>query len=91
MREELGEVEAAMTAADPAAIEAEIGDLLFAVAQLARHLKMSAEDALTKSADRFTRRFHHLEAALAAQGRQVSDAGANELDVLWEAAKRAAT
>jgi MazG family protein len=91
VHEELGELRAAMTTADPTAIEAEIGDLLFAVSQLARHLKVSAEDALAKSADRFTRRFHHLEAALTAQGRQVSDAGADELDALWEAAKRGVT
>jgi MazG family protein len=88
VHEELGEVESAMASADPAAVEAEIGDLLFATAQLARHLRVSAEDALTKAADRFTQRFHHVEAALAVQQRQVSDASADELDALWNAAKR---
>lgn len=91
VREELHELEDALAMKDTAALEAEIGDLLFAVAQLARHLKLSAEDALTKTSDRFTRRFHHVEAALVAQQRQVSDASADELDALWEAAKRAAT
>lgn len=91
VREELHELEDAMVTKDPAEIEAEIGDLLFAVAQLARHLKVSAEDALTKTSDRFTKRFHHVEAALGAQERQVSDATADELDALWDAAKRAAT
>src|SRR5262249_33076035 len=86
VHEELRELDAAMASRDPAAVEAEIGDLLFAVSQLARHANTSAEDALTKSSDRFTQRFHYMEHALAAQGRHVPDATADELDALWRAA-----
>jgi MazG family protein len=91
VREELDELEAAIAAKDQAAAEAELGDLLYAAAQLARHLNVSAEDVLTKTSDRFTARFHHMEAQLGTQNRHVRDAAADELDALWEAAKRSFT
>lgn len=88
LREELGELEAAVASGDQAHAEAELGDLLFAATSLARHLRLRSEDALKGAADRFERRFRHMEKALAAQRRDIHSATPEELDVLWEAAKK---
>ena len=78
--------------ADPAAaasaIAGELGDLLFACVNLARHLGVDPEAALGAANAKFTARFHHVEAALAASGRRADDIGLAELDRLWEEAKR---
>lgn len=89
LREELAELEAAVAAGDRAHAAAELGDLLYAGTSLARHLGAVAEDALNGAADRFSARFRHMEAALAAEERDVHGASSEELDALWEAAKRA--
>ena len=89
LREELGELEAAVASGDRADAAAELGDLLYAATSLARHLGVVAEDALNGAADRFTARFRHLEAALAAQQREVHGTSADDLEALWQAAKRA--
>ncbi|MDH3229222.1 MAG: nucleoside triphosphate pyrophosphohydrolase [Alphaproteobacteria bacterium] len=70
-------------------LEDEIGDLLFSVANLARHLSIEPEAAIRRANRKFQDRFHHVEAALKAQGRHPQDAGLEELDRLWNAAKRA--
>jgi MazG family protein len=67
--------------------EAELGDLLFSVANLARHLDIDPEAALRHATDRFARRFAHLERALAARGIEPAAAPAELLDGLWAAAK----
>jgi nucleoside triphosphate diphosphatase len=67
----------------------ELGDALFALVNLGRKLGLDPESALREATDRFARRFGSLEAALAAQGRAVSDADPAEQDRLWEAAKAA--
>jgi len=67
----------------------EIGDLLFAVVNLARHLKVEPENALRLANSRFEARFRYVEAALAAEGRHPSDATLEELDKLWDEAKAA--
>jgi len=90
LREELDELEAAVQSGDRAHAEAELGDLLFAATSLARHLRLRSEDALKVAADRFERRFRHMEKALGAQRRDIHSATPEELDVLWEAAKREA-
>lgn len=87
--EELRELDQARRAGDRAEIERELGDVLFAVCNLGRKLGLDPESALRAATDRFARRFAHLEGALAAQGRSVSDAGAAEQDKLWHAAKLA--
>ncbi len=87
--EELREFDEARASGDRAAMQSELGDLLFAIVNLARKLNLDAEQALRDATDRFARRFGHLENALAAQGRAVSDADPQEQDRLWEAAKRA--
>jgi MazG family protein len=85
--EELGELEEAAASGSPAAVEEEMGDILFALVNLARHLDVDAEVALSTAIEKFSERFRHLESALKAQGRSVSDAGMEELDRLWEKAK----
>jgi tetrapyrrole methylase family protein / MazG family protein len=87
--EELRELDEAWRAGDRAAMEHELGDALLAVANLARKLGIDAESALRAATDRFAARFRHIELALAAEGRAVSDASAAEQDRLWDAAKLA--
>jgi MazG family protein len=65
----------------------ELGDLLFTAANLARHLGVDAEGALRRANLKFEQRFRHIEARLAAQGREPVDASADELEGLWEEAK----
>jgi len=67
--------------------EEEIGDLLFVVANLARHLKVDPEAALRGANAKFTRRFHHIEATLAARGIKPGDASLEEMEALWQEAK----
>ncbi len=86
--EELGELDAAIAAgAPPESLEAEIGDLLFSVANLARHHGVDPETALRRTNARFARRFRHVEGRLAQSGR--TQASLEELDVWWEEAKTA--
>lgn len=68
-------------------VEEEMGDLLFVVANLARHLKVDPETALRRANAKFTHRFRQIEAALADQGRRPEDATLAEMDALWDAAK----
>lgn len=67
--------------------EEEIGDLLFAVANLARHLKVDPEAALRAANAKFTRRFKFIEDDLKAQGRSAADARLDEMELLWVEAK----
>jgi ATP diphosphatase len=88
IEEELRELRAAQAGHDADAIRAEMGDLLFSLAQSARHLGVDAEGALRDANAKFERRFRHMEATLAAQGRDAAQAGAEELEALWLQAKR---
>ena len=65
----------------------EFGDLMFVMANLARHLDIDPEAALRAANDKFTRRFRFIEAALAAQGRTCTDSDLAEMDALWDQAK----
>jgi MazG family protein len=65
----------------------EIGDLLFVVANLARHLKVDPEAALRAANAKFVRRFKFIEAALAADGRDTAGASLEEMEALWQKAK----
>ncbi|MCC5992222.1 MAG: nucleoside triphosphate pyrophosphohydrolase [Rhodobacteraceae bacterium] len=67
----------------------EFGDLLFVMANLARHLEIDPEAALRAANAKFTRRFRTIEAALAAQNRRPEDSNLDEMDALWNAAKAA--
>jgi nucleoside triphosphate diphosphatase len=88
--EEAGEIVRAQESGAPAEkLEDEIGDLLFAVANLARHLGIDPEAALRSTNAKFIRRFSVIEAALAKQDRSPSDASLAEMEELWQAAKLA--
>ncbi len=86
--EEQRELRAAIAAGDRAAIEHELGDLLLALASLGRHLDVSAEMALRAANERFVGRVHRVEAEARARGVPLEELGADELDRLWQAAKR---
>jgi nucleoside triphosphate diphosphatase len=89
LKEELGELEAAIAGSgDRAKIGEEFGDLLFVVANVARHLKVDPEAALRAANHKFIRRFHRIEELLAAQGREPSQSTLAEMDELWDQAKR---
>jgi MazG family protein len=85
--EEIGELEGAIASRNAKAVEEEMGDVLFALVNLARHLEVDAEVALSGAIAKFSERFRHIENALQAQGRSVNDADMKELDRLWEDAK----
>lgn len=74
---------------DPDKRAEEIGDLLFVMANLARHLKVDPEAALRAANAKFTRRFHFIEAALKAEGRDPAAASLEEMEALWQKAKKA--
>lgn len=87
LAEELSELDQAVASGSEVQVEEEMGDVLFALVNLARHLGVDAEVALSSATDKFVDRFKHLERALQSQGRSVSDADMEELDTLWEEAK----
>ena len=88
VREELDEVLEAMSENDPEAITEEIGDLLFVVSNLARHLKVDPETALRAANGKFERRFRFIEQTLRERGRAMQDCPLDELDALWGEAKK---
>ena len=88
VREELDEVLEAMGANDPQAIAEELGDLLFAVSNLARHLKLDPESALRAANAKVERRFRFIEQALREAQRPIENCTLDELDALWGVAKQ---
>jgi nucleoside triphosphate diphosphatase len=89
IEEELGELRVELTAGnvDQAHLTDELGDVLFAVANLARHCKIDPEAALRATNDKFERRFRHIERRLAEAGRKPADATLEEMEALWQEAK----
>ena len=87
--EETAELVEARDSLGPDALEEEFGDLLFVMANLARHLEIDPEQALRRANSKFTRRFRAIEAALAAEGRRPEDSDLAEMDRLWDQAKTA--
>lgn len=87
--EEVAETEEVLAAepVDRARLEEEIGDLLFAVTNLARKTKVEPEVALRGATQKFARRFRKIEAALAAQGRKPEECTLEELDAVWDQIK----
>jgi ATP diphosphatase len=88
VREELDEVLEAMADNDPQAIQDELGDLLFAVTNLARHLKVDPETALRAANRKFERRFRFIEQLLREAQRPIENCSLDELDALWGEAKK---
>jgi ATP diphosphatase len=88
LEEELGEVRAELASgARQERLTDEVGDLLFAAANLARHLGVDGESALRRANQKFERRFRAIEQALRAAGRRPADASLDEMEELWQAAK----
>ena len=87
IREETQEIGAELDAGARDKVAGEIGDLLFAVVNLARHLDVDPETALRQTNLKFERRFGAIEDALAAQGKKPQDATLAEMDALWDQAK----
>jgi ATP diphosphatase len=89
IREETDEIEAEIAVGSRAKAGAEVGDLLFAVVNLARHLDADPEAVLRGSNQKFERRFAAIEQALATRGKKPEDATLVEMDALWDEAKAA--
>jgi tetrapyrrole methylase family protein/MazG family protein/ATP diphosphatase len=87
--EELAELDQAAASGDRAELAAELGDVLFSIANLSRHLALDPETCLRSANERFTRRFRAVEAAVAASGRPWESYDAAALDALWRRAKAA--
>jgi ATP diphosphatase len=91
IREEIAELEKELTRPDrdDERLEDEFGDILFAVANLGRHLEIAPETALMRSNAKFAKRFRHIEKELHNQGRNPKDATLEEMEALWAEAKGA--
>lgn len=87
IREELHELEQAMAATDEPAIGEELGDVLFSVVNLARHLRHDPEKSLRLANQKFARRFESLERQLSQRGLRFEDVDEHELDAMWRQAK----
>jgi MazG family protein len=88
VEEELGELKDALASEDPQLVEDEIGDLLFAVVNVARKCKLDAESTLQTATDKFVARFNRLEDELQARGKRLGDVDLFELDAIWDQIKR---
>src|SRR5262245_520223 len=89
IREEADEIEAELDRNDKSRVASEVGDLLFAVVNLARHLDADPEGVLRETNLKFERRFSAIERALARRGKMPRDASLAEMDELWNEAKAA--
>ncbi len=88
VEEELREMKEAIAALNRARIEDEIGDMLFAVVNLARKCKIDAESALQGGTDKFVTRFNQLEDEVKARGKKLGDVDLSEMDEIWNAIKK---
>jgi ATP diphosphatase len=89
IKEEIQELESAVSENNSTHIEEEFGDLLFVMANLARHLKIDPEVSLNKGNSKFLRRFSHIEKRLAEDGVPLKEAGLERMDALWNEARAA--
>ncbi len=90
IREELDEVETAIRSGSKSRLNDEVGDLLFSVVNAARMLDVDPERALSEAINKFERRFRDVLALARGSGRAVERMSIEELDLLWEEAKRTA-
>jgi ATP diphosphatase len=86
--EEISEFKKAVNDKDPLAIEEELGDILFTLVNVSRHLDANPENALRKTIGKFITRFHHIEQAVEKQGGAISQTPLAALEALWQEAKR---
>ena len=88
VREELNELEAVMSTTNQHnKVEEELGDVLFSVVNLSRHLKINAEEALRKGNNKFTQRFQYVETCLRNKGKELKNCTQEEMEAAWEEAK----
>jgi tetrapyrrole methylase family protein/MazG family protein len=87
LREELEELESSIRSGAERDVEAELGDVLFVIANLARHLKVNPELALEKSNRKFLKRFAYIERRLSEKGLSPQEATLEEMDALWDESK----
>ena len=88
LHEELGEFAQARRNASQAEMEDELGDLLFVLVNLARFVKVDPEQALRRTNAKFRDRFGYIERKLAERGRKLEDSNLDEMEALWQEAKR---
>ncbi|MBL8577136.1 MAG: nucleoside triphosphate pyrophosphohydrolase [Mesorhizobium sp.] len=87
IEEEIGELREALSRGDAASTKDEFGDVLFALVNLGRHLKVDSEAALSGTNEKFRSRFHHVERSLNAAGRGLDASSLDEMEDLWQQAK----
>jgi tetrapyrrole methylase family protein/MazG family protein len=88
LKEEVSEVEESIASGDEGSIKHEIGDLLFAVVNLARWLKVDPEESLREMLERFRNRFEAIERHARSEGRHISDMTIEEMDAVWNSVKK---
>jgi MazG family protein len=88
LHEELAEFAEARRAAQPEQLEDELGDMLFVLVNLARFVKVDPEQALRRTNDKFRRRWSHIEARLSERGKKPEESTIDEMEALWQEAKR---
>ena len=88
VEEEIQELAETLSSTDAARQEHELGDLLFALTSLARHLNLDAETALRKAGKRFSTRFRYIETQLERNQEDIHQTTPARLEALWEEAKR---
>jgi MazG family protein len=88
VEEELGEFREALAKGDPDRVREEIGDVLFSIVNLSRHLNVNSEEALRSTNRKFEERFLYIEEKLREQGKDPASSTLEEMDALWEEAKR---
>ena len=86
--EEIDEVKTAYNLNNRISMEEEIGDLLFSVVNLARHMKLDSEDMLRKANKKFIKRFRAIEKDLISRGKDINEATLDEMDAIWEKIKK---
>jgi len=89
IEEEIAELREAMAKNDLDSMQDEFGDVVFALVNLGRHLKIDSEAALSGTNEKFRSRFHHIERALNASGRSLEASSLDEMEELWQQAKAA--
>lgn len=88
IEEEIGELREAMAQGDHSHIEDELGDVMFAMVNLARHVNVKPELAVRSTNAKFERRFQYIESHLQLQGRSIESASLEEMETLWQQAKK---
>lgn len=88
IEEEIAELREALADGKPEKVSDELGDLIFALVNIGRHVKADPEDALRGTNTKFRRRFNHIETSLTENGETLEEASLERMEDLWQAAKR---